>query len=309
MATSDEWIQQRTGIVERRMVDFEKEPMGASELGTRAARQALENAGVSPSEIDLIIFCTLSPDRVFPGDGCLLQAKLDIPSGVPALDVRNQCSGFLYGLAIADAFIRNGTYKKVLLVGAEVHSSGLDFSDRGRDVAVIFGDGGAAAVLGATDNPGRGVLSVELHADGRFADELTCRYPSSAEMPRLRAERLGDDDQFPKMNGRNVFKHASVRMPEVVQSILAKHNVKPQDLKLLIPHQANLRISEMVQQRLALSPEQVFNNIQKYGNTTAASIPLALSEAVAQGLLVKGDLVCFAAFGAGFTWAAALLRW
>ena len=309
MATSDEWIQQRTGIVERRMVDFKNAPMGASELGTRAAQNALQNAGVSAQEIDFIIFCTLSPDRMFPGDGCLMQAKLDVPAGVPALDVRNQCSGFLYGLAIADAFIRNGTYKKVLLVGAEVHSSGLDFSDRGRDVAVIFGDAGAAAVLGATEDANRGVLSVELHADGRFADELTCLYPSSAEFPRLTAERLAEGDQFPKMNGRNVFKHASVRMPEVVQSVLATHNLNPADLKLLITHQANLRISEMVQQRLGLSPDQVFNNIQKYGNTTAASIPLALSEAVAQGRLEKGDLVCFAAFGAGFTWGAALLRW
>ena len=309
MSTSDEWIQQRTGIVERRMVDFANDPMGSAELGARAGRAALAKAGVAASDIELVIFCTLSPDRAFPGDGCLLQAKLDIPAGVPALDVRNQCSGFLYGLAIGDAFVKNGTYSKVLLVGAEVHSSGLDFTDRGRDVAVIFGDGAAAVVLGATEDPSRGVLSVELHADGRFADELTCTYPTSAESPRIRPERLDEGAQFPKMNGRNVFKHASVRMPEVVQSVLAKNGLTAQELKLLVPHQANLRISEMVQSRLGLREDQVFNNIQRYGNTTAASIPLALSEAVDAGRVAQGDLVCLAAFGAGFTWAAALLRW
>jgi 3-oxoacyl-[acyl-carrier-protein] synthase-3 len=309
MDTSDEWIQQRTGIQTRRFVDFEKAPMGTSDLAARAGRAALDDAGVHPDEIDLIVHCTLSPDRPFPGDGVLVQAKLDVPAGVPALDIRNQCSGFIYGLSVANAFIRNGTYRRVLLIGAEVHSTGLDFSDRGRDVSVIFGDGAAAAVLGSTDEVERGVLSVHLHADGRFADELTCAYPTSAEMPRVSTQKIEEGFQYPRMNGRNVFKHASVHMPEVVQEALAANGVSATDLKLLVPHQANLRISEMVQARLGLRDDQVFNNIQRYGNTTAASIPLALHEAVKAGLVNKGDLVCLAAFGAGFTWASALLRW
>ncbi len=310
MDTSDEWIQQRTGIKTRHYVDFNQEPLGASDLGVRAAQRALANAGVAKDEIDLIVYATLSPDRCFPGDGVLVQAKLDVPAGVPALDVRNQCSGFIYGLAVADAFIRLGVYKRVLLIGSEVHSSGLDFSDRGRDVTVIFGDGAAAAVLGPHEaDDGRGVLSVHLHADGRFADELHASYPSSAEMPRIAADKLASGVQFPHMNGKNVFKHAVVRMPEVVEEALAAHGLTARDIDLLIPHQANLRISEMVQRRLELADDKVFNNIQKYGNTTAASIPLALDEAVQAGRVKRGDLVCLAAFGAGFTWGAALVRW
>jgi 3-oxoacyl-[acyl-carrier-protein] synthase III len=309
MDTSDDWIQQRTGIQTRRFVDFEREPLGSSDLAARAGRAALADAGVHKDEIDLIIHCTLSPDRPFPGDGVLVQAKLDVPAGVPALDIRNQCSGFLYGLSVANAFIRAGTYRRVLLIGAEVHSSGLDFTTRGRDVSVIFGDAAAAVVLGSTDEPDRGVLSVHLHADGRFADELTCDYPSSAEMPRVTTAKIEAGAQYPRMNGRSVFKHASVYMPEVVLEALSAHQLRPADLKLLIPHQANLRISEAVQARLELRDDQVFNNIQRYGNTTAASIPLALHEAVKAGRVERGDLVCLAAFGAGFTWGAALLRW
>jgi 3-oxoacyl-[acyl-carrier-protein] synthase III len=309
MDTSDEWIQQRTGVKTRRYVDFQKEPMGASELGARAGKAALANAGVSKDEVDLIIYATLSPDRAFPGDGVLVQAKLDIPAGVPALDVRNQCSGFLYGLSVADAFIRNGTYKRVLLIGSEVHSSGLDFSDQGRDVACIFGDGAAAVVLGPSDDEASGLLSIRLHADGRFADQLQCAYPSSAEMPRVASDKLKTGAQYPVMNGKLVFKHATSRMPEVLLETLNDAGLATSDLSLFIPHQANLRISELVQRRLELRDEQVFNNIQRYGNTTAASIPLALDEAVAQGRLKRGDLVALAAFGAGFTWAAALVRW
>jgi 3-oxoacyl-[acyl-carrier-protein] synthase-3 len=252
----------------------------------------------------------LSPDKAFPGDGVLVQAKVDIPAGVPAFDVRNQCSGFLYSLAMADAFIRVGSYQRVLVVGAEAHSSGLEFADRGRDVAVIFGDGGAAVVLGpSTDEDDRGVLSVRLHADGRFANELHLSYPSSAEFPRLHAERLASGDQWPQMNGKNVFKHAVHRMPEAVLEVLAQAHLSPKDLKLVIPHQANQRITEMVARRLDLSDDQVFSNIEKYGNTTAASIPLALDEAVKQGRFKRGDLICMVSFGAGFTWGAALVRW
>ncbi len=309
METSDEWIQQRTGIQERRYVDFDNDPMGASDLAVHASKRALEAAGVSKDEIDLIIYATLSPDKFFPGDGVAVQAKLDIPAGVPALDIRNQCSGFLYGLSVADAFIRGGTYKRILLIGSEVHSTGLDFSTKGRDVTVIFGDGAGAAVLGASEeDDGRGVLSVHLHADGRFADELQCEFPSSRVMPRITPEIVADDLHYPKMNGRNVFKHAVVRMPEAIMEGLAHNGLSPLDIDLLVPHQANLRISEMVQRRLELPDEKVVNNIQKYGNTTAASIPLALDEAMRAGRIQKGDLVCLAAFGAGFTWGSALIR-
>jgi len=309
MDTSDEWIQQRTGIQQRRFVDFDKEPMGASDLGTRAAQNALDAAGMSKDDVDCIIYATLSPDKAFPGDGVLVQAKLDIPAGVPAFDIRNQCSGFLYGLQMANAFIRQGVYKNVLLIGSEVHSSGLEFADRGRDVSVIFGDGSAAAVLGASDDNERGVLGITLHADGRFAEVLETSYPSSALNPRVTKEMLDTGAQYPKMQGKLVFKNAVQRMPEAVSKVLAEHNAQPKDIKLLIPHQANLRISEMVQRRLKLRDDQVFNNIQKYGNTTAASIPLALDEAIKEGRLDKGDLLVLTAFGAGFTWGAALVRW
>ena len=310
MDTSDEWIRQRTGIHERRFVDFEKEPMGASDLAARAAERALNDAGVDKNDIDLIIYATLSPDKMFPGDGVLVQAKLGIPAGVPALDVRNQCSGFLYGLSTANAFIRSGVYKRVLLIGSEVHSTGLNFSDAGRDVAVLFGDGAAAVVLGAEDtDEERGILSCPLHADGRFADALQIPYPSSAEMPRATPEKIRAGHHWPRMQGKTVFKHASIRMPEAVLEALHANGYQPSDLKLLVPHQANLRISEMVQKRLELRGDQVFNNIQKYGNTTACSIPLALHEAVLAGRLERGDLLCLAAFGAGFTWGSALIRW
>lgn len=309
MDTSDEWIRQRTGIQERRFVDFENDPMGASELGSRAAKEALDNAGLSKDDVDLIIYATLSPDKHFPGDGVLVQAKLDIPAGVPALDIRNQCSGFLYGLSVADAFIKSGSYKRILLIGSEVHSTGLDFTDRGRDVSVIFGDGAAAVVLGPAEDDESGVLSVHLHADGRHADVLQIPYPSSAEMPRATPEKIAEGFHWPVMEGRQVFKHASLRMPQVVMEALEQNSVSPEDIDLLIPHQANLRISEMVQKRLKLRDDQVFNNIQKYGNTTACSIPLALHEAIQEGRLKRGDLLCLAAFGAGFTWGSALIRY
>lgn len=305
MDTSDEWIQQRTGIRERRWV----EPgVGASDLAAEAARKALRAAGREPSDLDAIVYATLSPDVVFPGDGCFLNAKLGVP-GVPALDVRDQCSGFLYGLSVADAWIRAGVYRRVLLVGAEVHSSGLDLSTRGRDVAVIFGDGAGAVVLEAGDDPRRGVLAVELHADGRHASKLWAEDPGSKKNPRLTPAMLEGGTVYPKMEGSTVFKHAVVRMPEVARSVLAKAGVSPEELRLFVPHQANLRISEVVQRSLGLRDEQVFNNIQRYGNTTAASIPIALAEGVEERGVAPGDLVCVAAFGAGFTWGAAVLRW
>ena len=316
MQTSDAWIRQRTGIEARRHVDFARAPMGASDLALRAAQRSLDDAGVAAQEVDCIVYATLSPDLYFPGDGVLLQAKLDVPAGVPAFDVRNQCSGFLYGLRMADAFIRQGCYRRILLVGAEVHSTGLDFTDRGRDVAVLFGDGAGAMVLGPTEAEdgaaagaaGQGVHHVEVHADGRYAKTLFCQDPSSATMPRLTAERLEAGEHYPSMDGRNVFRHAVVRMPEMVSASLEAAGVTTEDLDLLICHQANLRIAEMVQQKLGLPDAKVFNNIMRYGNTTAASLPLAFDEARRQGRLQRGMLVALAAFGAGFTWGGALVR-
>jgi 3-oxoacyl-[acyl-carrier-protein] synthase III len=305
METSDEWIQQRTGIRERRWVN---PGQTGTDLALEATRKALARVGWQPKDIDAIVYATLSPDYYFPGDGCILQAKLGLP-GVPALDVRNQCSGFIYGLSVADAWIRTGQYKRVLLVGAEVHSNGLDVSNRGRDVTVIFGDGAGAALLEATDDPNSGVLSTHLHADGRFGKDLWTQTPGSARYPRLDHQALEEGLHFPKMDGQKVFKHAIVAMPQVVREALTKNNLSPQDIKVLIPHQANLRISEMVQRSLELRDDQVFNNIQRYGNTTAASIPLCLDEAIEARGVQRGDLVALAAFGAGFTWASALVRW
>lgn len=309
METSDAWIEQRTGIRERRHVDFDADPMGAAELGARAARMALERAQVDAAEIDCIVFATLSPDRPFPGDGVALQHKLGIPSGVPALDVRNQCSGFLYGLNVADAFIRVGRYRRVLLVGAEVHSSGLDFSDRGRDVAVLFGDGAGAVVLGPKAGDETGLLSIRVHSDGRHIDALKIDSPSSARLPRIGVEDIEAGRHFPVMQGKDVFKNAVVRMPEVMAAALAELQLTPQDLDLLVIHQANLRIAEAVAHRLGVQPSVMFNNIHRYGNTTAASIPLALHEAIEAGRVAPGTLVGLTAFGAGFTWGAAVLRW
>ena len=305
METSDEWIQQRTGIQERRWVRPGQE---GSDLALEATKRALETARWNAADVEAIVYATLSPDHMFPGDGCFLNAKLGLP-GVPALDIRNQCSGFLYGLSVADAWIRTGQYRRILLVGAEIHSTGLDVSTRGRDVTVIFGDGAAATLLEATDDPNRGVLSTHLHADGRFARELWTDKPGSMYHPRMGKDLMEGTDIYPKMEGQKVFKHAIVKMPEVVREALEKNGLSPRDIKVLVPHQANLRIAEMVQRSLELRDDQIFSNIQKYGNTTAASIPLALSEAVPARGVQRGDLVALCAFGAGFTWAGALVRW
>jgi 3-oxoacyl-[acyl-carrier-protein] synthase-3 len=305
METSDAWIRERTGIRERRWV---REGTENSDLALEATRKALAQAGWEAKDIEAIVYASLSPDHMFPGDGCYLNAKLGIP-GVPALDLRNQCSGFIYGLAVADAWIRIGMYRRVLLVGSEVHSTGLDVSTRGRDVAVIFGDGAGAALLEATDDPGRGVLSCHLHADGRFAADLSCDTPGSKYHPRVQARMLEDGSIYPRMEGQRVFKNAVVRMPEVLREALEQNGLAPADLKVVVPHQANLRIAQMVQRSLELRDDQVFNNIERYGNTTAASIPIALAEAVQARGVKRGDLVGLCAFGAGFTWASALIRW
>jgi 3-oxoacyl-[acyl-carrier-protein] synthase-3 len=305
METSDAWIQERTGIKERRWV---REGTGNSDLALEATRKALAKAGWQPEDVEAIVYASLSPDHMFPGDGCFLNAKLGIP-GVPAIDIRNQCSGFIYGLAVADAWIRTGMYRRILLVGSEVHSTGLDVTTRGRDVTVIFGDGAGAALLEATDDPARGVLSCHLHADGRFATDLFCDAPGSVYHPRVSAEMIESASVYPRMEGSKVFKHAVVRMPEVLREALDQNGLATKDLKVVIPHQANLRIAQMVQRSLDLRDDQVFNNIDRYGNTTAASIPLALAEAIETRGVQRGDLVGLCAFGAGFTWASALVRW
>ena len=303
--TSDEWIQKRTGIKERRFIDHA--PCGPSDLAVPAVKMACENAGIEVSEIDAIIFATLSPDYTFPGSGCLLGDKLGLP-GVMALDIRNQCSGFLYGLQVADAYIKTGMYKRVCLVGAEVHSTGLDFTDEGRDVAVLFGDGAAVTILGPTEDETKGVMDVEVHADGSGAKMLWIEAPASAYMPRITPEMIENRSVWPAMQGQKVFRWATSKMPEVAQAVLARNNVSLDDIALLVPHQANKRINEFVAQKLGMPPEKVVHNIMKYGNTTAASIPLALSEAMQDGRAKEGDLILFAAFGAGFTWGAGLVR-
>jgi 3-oxoacyl-[acyl-carrier-protein] synthase-3 len=307
MDTTDEWIQQRTGIQQRR---YSEDAVGAADMGAIAAREALERAGVRAADVDCIIFATLSPDVDMPASACLLQSHLGI-RGMPAFDVRNQCSGFLYALATANAFIRAGRFRRVLVVGGEVHSTGIDISTRGRDVAVIFGDGAAAVVVEPTDDPQRGILTVHLHAEGEYAEKLWLEGAAWRERPRLTEDMVTGAAAriFPHMEGRYVFKHAVQRFTEVIHEALAAANYTPADLDLLIPHQANLRISQMVALGFELPEEKVVNNIQRYGNTTAASVGLALYEAVETGRLHEGHLLCLAAFGAGFTWAAALIRW
>lgn len=307
MDTSDEWIYQRTGIRQRR---FSEGWTGASDLGAHAAREALDRAGLPVGKIDCIIFATLSPDIDMPATACLLQEHLGA-DGIPAFDVKNQCSGFLYGLAVADKLVKAQACDHVLLVGAEVHSTGLDLTTRGREVAVIFGDGAGAVVIGPEDDPRRGILSTHLHAEGKYAEKLWLESAASRNRPRLTEEIVADESAriFPRMEGRYVFKHAVTRLPEVVLEALDAGGYAVSDLSLLIPHQANLRINQAAAMSLGLPEEKVFNNIDRYGNTTAASIPLALYEALAEGRIGFGDLVCLASFGAGFTWASALIRW
>jgi 3-oxoacyl-[acyl-carrier-protein] synthase III len=306
--TSDEWIRERTGIEQRHWV--EPGVQAGSDLALEAARNALAAADMDASELDCIIYATLSPDYFFPGGGVYLQRKLGV-TDIPAMDIRNQCTGFIYGLSVADAWIRTGQYKRVLLVGAEVHSTGMDFSaeGRGRDLAVLFGDGAGAAILGPTEDEGRGVLSTHLFSDGRYAEKLWCESDASARFPRISHEDLDAGRQYPQMEGRQVFKHAVVRMPESVRTAVAANGLTIDDIDLLIAHQANLRINEMVARQLGISDDRVYNNIQRYGNTTAATIPIALTEAVEQKLIERGDLLVLTAFGSGFTWASAAIRW
>ncbi len=304
MDTSDEWIRERTGIVERRFV----EPGTAtSDLALQASLRALEDAKISKEEIDFIIFATLSPDHLFPGGGVFLQTKLGLEK-IGALDIRNQCSGFIYGLAVADQFIKNGVYKKILLVGAEIQSVQLNFSTQGRDMAVLFGDGAGAVILGAVEDNERGIISTHLHADGRFANILWIEKPNIMHSPYFYPEMMNDPGIYPSMQGKVVFKFASEKMPECVRENLAENNLRVEDIDLLIPHQANYRITEMVGRALNLTPEKVFSNIHKYGNTTAASIPIALDEARKEGRLKEGNLLVLTAFGSGLTWGSSIIK-
>ncbi len=307
METSDAWIQERTGIRERRWVKFGS-GVASSDLGVEAAKRALADAGLEPKDVQMVIFATLSPDHEFPGTGVFLQRKLGVPVGAAVLDIRQQCTGFIYGLSIADQFVKTGMYDRVLVVGAEVHSTGIDLSTRGRDVAVLFGDG-AGAVLVTVGDERSHIISTHLHADGNHAEDLWVEYPSCKEHPHLTVAGLNGTRHFPQMKGKQVFKHAVPGMAEAVFEAMAKNGCTLADLKMLVPHQANLRINEYVaKQVLGLPEEKCYGNIQRYGNTTAASIPLALDDCRREGKIAVGDLVCLAAFGAGFTWGSALLR-
>ena len=305
MDTSDEWIVQRSGIKTRHWVS---EGETGVTLARQAALQALAKAGMKAAELDCIVYCTCTPDHFEPGNGVFLERELGLRD-IPAIDVRNQCSGFIYGLSVADAWIRTGQYRRVLLVGAEVHSRGLDKTTRGRDTAVLFGDGAGVVILGPTEEDGRGILSTHLYADGRHAEKLWVDGPGLAHDPYVSEDMLAQGKHRAVMEGKEVFKYASVLMPQSVGTALKANGLTPADIRLLVPHQANLRIIEMVQKATGLRDDQVYANIQKYGNTTAASIPIALHEALCEGRLERGDLLVLTAFGSGFTWASAAVRW
>jgi 3-oxoacyl-[acyl-carrier-protein] synthase-3 len=308
--TNDEWIQERTGIKERRHV-IKGSGETTTTMGVRAAQIAVERSGVAKEDIDFIVFATISPDYYFPGPGVMLQKELGLKT-IGALDIRNQCSGFVYALSIADQYIKTGMYKHILIVGSELQSIGLDMTTRGRSVSVIFGDGAGAAVISRSEDLSSGVLSTHLHSEGEHAKELSVLAPGMGG--RWVTDILADNDPndesyFPYMNGQFVFKNAVVRFSEVIHEGLAANNLQVSDIDMLIPHQANLRISQFIQKKFGLSDNQVFNNIQKYGNTTAASIPIALTEAWELGKIKSGDVVVLAAFGSGFTWASAIIKW
>jgi 3-oxoacyl-[acyl-carrier-protein] synthase-3 len=305
MDTSDEWIRTRTGIQERR---WAREGETGAGLAHRATLRALEAAGLEPRNLDLIVYATSTPDHFAPGNGVYLQRLLGI-DGIPSIDVRNQCSGFVYALSVADAFIQCGRFRRVLVVGAEVQSTGMDVSTRGRNTAVIFADGAGAVVLGASEADGRGILAFDLHGDGAYAEKLWVDVPGSMYHPRASHEQLDLGRQFLQMDGKEVFRHAVARMPESVQAVLNATGHTTQDLKLLLAHQANLRISEMIQKTLQLRDDQIYNSIMRYGNTTAATIPIALDECVRSGRILPGDLIALTAFGSGFLWGSAVVRW
>jgi 3-oxoacyl-[acyl-carrier-protein] synthase III len=305
METSNEWIIERTGIEERRWVS---EGETGATLATAASTEAIERAGLQPRDIDMIIYATLSPDFNFPGTGVFVQRALGLRE-IPCLDIRQQCTGFIYGLSIADAYIRTGAFKHILVIGSEVHSTGLDISTAGRDVTVLFGDGAGAVVVGRATDESHMILSTHIHADGSDAEILWTEYPASARHPRITAEAMAERKHYPVMNGKRVFKHAVTRMPAAIMEGMVTNNLKLTDIDMMIPHQANLRINQMVGQLIGMPPEKIHNNIQKYGNTTAASIPICMHEAIALGKIQPGHMVCLVAFGAGLTWGSVFLRY
>ncbi len=309
MDTNDAWIQERTGIKERRHIK-KGDGNSTSVMAVKASTIALERANLLPNDIDMIVFATLSPDMYFPGGGVEVQEMMQMRT-IPALDVRNQCSGFVYAISVADQFVKTGMYKNVLVIGSENHSGGLDFTTRGRNVSVIFGDGAGAAVISRNESGKGGILSTHLHSEGQHKNELSLEGPSTQLwVPQIISENKQENiPYYPVMNGQFVFKHAIVRFSEVIKEGLEANNLKVEDIDMLIPHQANLRISQFIQHKLKLNDDQVFNNIQKYGNTTAASIPIALTEAWEEGKIKEGDLVVLAAFGSGFTWGSVIIRW
>ena len=309
MDTSDTWIQERTGVKERRWIDPKSDDT-TSTMAVKASKIAIDRSGLEKKDIDFIIFATLSPDMYFPGGGVQVQDMLDM-STIGALDVRSQCSGFIYAMSVADQFIKTGMYKNILVIGAENHSGALDKSTRGRGVSVIFGDGAGAAILSRSEVKGKGILSSHLHSEGKYARELMMDGPSTGRwVPEILAENNSDDQSYyPYMNGQLVFKNAITRFSEVIVEGLEANNLQKEDIDMLIPHQANLRISQFIQKKFKLSDDKVHNNIMKYGNTTAASVIIALTEAWEQGRIKENDLVVLAAFGSGFTWGSVIIRW
>lgn len=308
--TNNDWIVERTGIEERRHVQ-KGDGNSTTSMGVNAAKIAIQRAGIAKEDIDFIIFATLSPDYYFPGPGVLVQRDLGLKT-VGALDIRNQCSGFVYAVSVADQYIKSGMYKNILVIGSELQSYGLDMTTRGRGVSVIFGDGAGAAIISREEDLSKGILSTHLHSEGEHAEELVVLAPGMGGRwitDILKDNNPDDESYFPYMNGQFVFKNAVVRFSEVIHEGLEANNLTVEDISMLIPHQANLRISQFIQKKFKLEDEQVFNNIQKYGNTTAASIPIALTEAWEQGKIKKGDLVVLAAFGSGFTWGSVIIRW
>ena len=305
MDTSDEWIQARTGIAERRWVSPGETGVG---LAKAATERALARAGLSATDLDAIVYATSTPDHFAPGNGVFLQRELGA-GPIPAIDIRTQCSGFVYGLSVADAFIRSGSWQRVLVVGQEIQSTRMDLSTEGRNTAVIFADGAGAAILGATEDPDRGILGFDLHSDGSHAEKLWADGPGAIYHPSITHEQLDEGRYWLQMDGKDVFRHATTKMPESVRAVLATTGVALAEVQLVIPHQANLRISEMVQKSLGLRDDQTYNNIMRYGNTTAATIPIALDECVEAGRLDTGDLLVMTAFGSGFMWGSCVVRW
>lgn len=307
MDTTDEWIQQRSGIKERRWVQPGDTTLS---MAIAASKQAIERAKIDVNEIDMIIFGALVTDYIFPGTGVLLQRELGFKNPVPALDIRNQCSGFVYALTIADAWIRTGMYKKILIVGSEIHSTSMDKTTAGREISVLFGDGAGAMIVERTDDKSEScIIDSVLHSEGKYAENLAIKKPSSGDFPRIRSDKQFEQDCYPVMDGRLVFKNAVTRMTETVSSILAKNNFKKEDVNFVIAHQANLRINQMVMNQLEIPFEKTHHTLDRYGNTTMATIPITFDEALLENKVKRGDLVVFVAFGAGFTWGANLLRY